>query len=181
MIEAKRPRQPHRDHVGGDELAEPNAGVKPFGREVDQLLARGDLHLDLGIGLAERRDQRLQQDRHHRARRREAQQPRRPLSELARGLACGDELLEGGLCARKESFAGFGQADAARRADEERRADARLKRAHRLADRRRSDPDFRGRSAKTAMLGDAQERLHAVERASPDCEVCFITRRHYRF
>ena len=144
---------------------------KPFGREIDQLLACGDLHLDLGIGLAERRDQRLQQDRHHRARHREAQQSGRPLSEVTRDLACGDQLLEGGLCARQESFAGFGQADAARRAYEERRADARLERAHRLADRRRRHPEFRGRSAKTAVLGNAQERLHAVERALPDCEV----------
>ena len=112
--EAERRRQPHRDHVGGDELAEPDAGVKSFGSEVDQLLACGDLHLDLGIGLAEGCDQRLQQDRHHRARHREAQQSGRPLSEVTRGLACGDEFLEGGLGARKEAFAGFGQADAAR-------------------------------------------------------------------
>ena len=135
------------------------------------LVACGDLQLDLGIGLAEGRDQRLQQDRHHRARHREAQQSGRPLPEVTRDLACGDELLEGGLGARQKSLAGFGQADAARRADEERRADARLKRAYRLADRRRSHPEFRGRSAKIAVLGDAQERLHAVERAFPDCEV----------
>ena len=54
-------RQPHGHHVGGDELAQPNAGIETFGRDVDQLLARGDLHLDLGIGLAERCDQRFQQ------------------------------------------------------------------------------------------------------------------------
>jgi hypothetical protein len=35
------------------------------------------------------------------------QQPGRPLSKLTRDLACGDELLESGLCARKEPFAGF--------------------------------------------------------------------------
>src|SRR5215471_15322528 len=120
------------DHVGGDELAQTDAGVKPVGREVDQFLACGDLHLDLGIGLAEGCDQRLQQDRHHRARHGEAQQPGRPLSEFTRDLACGDELLEGGLCSRKESFAGFGQADTARRADEEHCTDARLKCAYRL-------------------------------------------------
>ena len=72
--------QPDRNHVGGDELAEPDAGIKPSGREVDQFLACGDLHLDLGIGLAEGCDQRLQQDRHHRPRHREAQQSGRPLS-----------------------------------------------------------------------------------------------------
>jgi hypothetical protein len=105
----KRWRQPHRDHVSGDELAQPNAGVKPFGREVDQPLACGNLHLNLGIGLGEGCDQRLQQDRHHRARYREAQQPGWPLSEVTCDLACGDEFLEGGLRARKEPFAGFGQ------------------------------------------------------------------------
>ena len=65
--QAKRRRQPHRDHVGGDELAEPNAGIKALGREVDQLLACCNLNFDLGIGLTEGGDQRLQQDRHHRA------------------------------------------------------------------------------------------------------------------
>jgi len=48
--------------VGGDELAQPDAGVEPFGREVDQLLAYGDLYLDLRIGFAEGCDQRLEQE-----------------------------------------------------------------------------------------------------------------------
>src|SRR6516165_2716442 len=88
-----------------------------------------------------------------------------------RGLAGGDELLEGGLCARNESLAGFGQADAARRTDEERCADPRLECAYRLTNSRRSHPELRGRSAEIAVLGNAQERLHAVECALPDCEV----------
>ena len=33
-----------------------DAGIKPSGREVDQLLAGGDLHFNLGIGLAKRCD-----------------------------------------------------------------------------------------------------------------------------
>ena len=107
--------------------------------------------------MAEGCDQRLQQDRHHRTRHREAQQSGRPLSELTRDRACGDELLEGGLCARKEPFAGFGQSDAARRANEEHCTDARLKCAYRLTNRRWSHPEFRGRAAKTAVLGNAQE------------------------
>src|SRR5712664_3893088 len=163
--------QPDRNHVGGDELAEPDAGVKSSGRDIDQFLTRGDLHLDLGIGLAEGCNQRLQQDRHYCPRHREAQQPGRSLPKIARNRARGDELLEGGLCARKESFAGFGQAETARRADEKCCADARLKCAYRLADRRWCYPELRGRFAKTAVLGDAQERLYAAERALPDCEV----------
>src|SRR5262249_41061249 len=62
---------------------------------------------------------------------------------------------------------GFGQADTARRADEERCTDARLKRTY----RRRRYPEPSGRAAEIAVMGDAQERLHAVERTLPDCEV----------
>jgi hypothetical protein len=82
--EAERLHQPHRDHVGGDELAQPDAGVEPLGRGVDQFLACGDLYLDLRIRPAEGCDQRLEQDRHHRARHGEARQPARrcPSSRL---------------------------------------------------------------------------------------------------
>ncbi len=79
-------------------------------------------------------------------------------------LACGDELLEGGRWRAKKSFAGLGQADAARRAYEECRADAGLECAYGLAHRRRRHPEFRGGPPKTAMLGNARERLDAVER-----------------
>src|SRR5436305_1441252 len=81
-----------------------------------------------------------------------AQQSGRPLPEVTRDLARGDQLLESGLCARVKSLAGFAQTDAARRADEQRRADARLKGAHRLADRRWRHPKLRGRFAKAAVL-----------------------------
>jgi len=109
--QGERLLQSHRDHVGGDELAQPYARVKSVGREVDQLLAGRNLHLDLGTRPAEGCDQRLQQDR--------AQQPGRPLSEFTCGCACGDKLFEGGPCARKKSLSRFGQADTARRAYEE--------------------------------------------------------------
>ena len=166
----QRRRQAHRDHVGVDELAEPDAGVEAFGREIDQLRVCGDLHLDLGIGFTEGCDQRLQQDGHHRARHGKAQQPSRPLSEVTRVLACGHELREGGLRAGEKSFTGFGQPDTAGRAPEEHCADARLEGTDRLADRRRSHRELRGGSAKAAVLGNAQERLYAVERTMPDCE-----------
>ena len=106
----KRRRQPHRDHVGGDELPEPNPGVKSSGRKIDHLVACGDLQFDFGIGLAERRDQRLQQDRHHRARHREAQQPGRPLPEVTRDLACGESSSKAGFAReRKRSPARSGR------------------------------------------------------------------------
>ena len=93
------------------------------------------------------------------------------MPQVTRGLAGGDEFVKGRRGAFEEALAGLGQADAARGADEKRRADARLERPHRLTDGRRRDAEFRRRSAKTAVLGNAQERLDAVERALPDCEV----------
>jgi len=119
------------NHVCRDELAKSDAGVKSFCRDINQVLVRGDLHLDLGIRLAEGCNQRLQQDRHHRGRHCETQQSGRPLSEVTRNRASRNKLLEGGLCPRQKAFAGFSQTDAARRADEQRRADARLERADR--------------------------------------------------
>src|SRR6266567_3348136 len=88
-----------------------------------------------------------------------------------RERARGDELFEGGLCAFEETLTGLGQADTARRAYEERCADARLECTYRLADGRWSNAKFRGRFAKTAVPGNAQECLYAVERAFSDCEV----------
>jgi hypothetical protein len=43
--------------------------------------------------------------------------------------------------------------------------------AYRLADRRWGHPELRRRPAKAAVLGNAQERLHAVDGALPDREV----------
>ncbi len=88
-----------------------------------------------------------------------------------RGLTRGDEFLECGLCTREKPFACFGQSDAAGRAGEERCAEAPLERAHGLAGRRGSDAELTGCFAKTAVPGNAQEGLDAVERALSDCEV----------
>src|SRR6516165_2908651 len=54
--QGERRRQPHRRHVGLDELAQTNACIEPAGRKIDHLVARGDLQLYLGVGLAERGD-----------------------------------------------------------------------------------------------------------------------------
>ena len=47
----------------------------------------------------------------------------------------------------------------------------RLKCPDRLADRRRSNPEFGRSAAKAAVLRNTQERLDAIERALSDCEV----------
>lgn len=167
----ERQRQPHRDHVGGDELAEPDAGIETAGRDVDQFLTGGDLDLDLRIGPAERGQQRLQQHLQHPARDRKTQAPGRPAAEIARGLAGGDKLDEGGPRLRQEPGAGLGQAHAAGRADEKRGAEAGLERPHRLADRGGRHAELGRRAAEAAMLGHAEEGLDPVERSVADREV----------
>ena len=87
------------------------------------------------------------------------------------GLASGHELLKCWLRARNKSFAGLGQADTACCADEERYSDAGLERAYHLTDSRWGHAKFGGGSPKTAVLGNAKERLHAIERTLPNCEV----------
>src|SRR5262249_55315523 len=136
-----------------------------------ELLARSDLQLDLRIGLAEGRDQRLEQNRYCRTRHRDTQQSGWPLPEVTRDGACGHELFESGLGTREESLAGFGQPDTARGAREEGCARPRLEGASRLADRRWRDAELCRRSAKVAVLGNFQKRLDAIERALSHCEV----------
>ena len=173
--ERERRRQPQRHHVRRDELAQPDAGVEPAGRQVDHFVARGDLQFDLGIGLAERSDDRLQDQRHDRPGNGKTQEPGRPTPQVPGGLAGGDEFVKGGRSAFEEALAGLGQADAAGGANEQRRPEPRFQRPHRLTDGRRRDAELPRRAAKTAAPGDAQERLHAVERALPDCEVLLHT------
>src|SRR6185437_3263849 len=73
--------------------------------------------------------------------------------------------------ARQEALACFSETDASRGADEQRRADPRLQRADRLADRRRCHVELGRGLAEIAVLRHGEERLDAVQRALPDCEV----------
>jgi len=73
-------RQPHHDHIGSDELTQSDAGIKPFGGEVDQLLTCSDFQLNLGVGLAEGGDHRFQDQRNDRFGHGEAQKPGGTLS-----------------------------------------------------------------------------------------------------
>jgi len=81
--------QPQRHHIGGEELAHPDAGVEALGGEIDQFLAGGDFHLDFGMGFAERGEQRMQQGHHHAARYRKAQQSGWSLPEIPRRIGSG--------------------------------------------------------------------------------------------
>jgi hypothetical protein len=67
---------------------------KPSAATSAKLRARGDLHLDLGIGLLERRDHRLENQWDKRSGNGEAQEPNGP--QVTRGFAYSD-LLES-LC-----------------------------------------------------------------------------------
>jgi LysR substrate binding domain len=111
----------------------------------------------------------------------ETQEASRPLPEVARGFAGGDELLEGEFRARKESFASFGQTDAARCADEERCADSRLQCAYSLADRR--DGVTASSAAALRKLRCWATLRNASTPSSAPCltvKFCFIAHRYYR-
>jgi hypothetical protein len=82
-----------------------------------------------------------------------------------------DKFLECRHCAREKPLAGPSQADTTRRTDEEHRSEARIECAYRLTDGGRGHSELRGCPPKTAVLGDTQERLHAIEGALPNCEV----------
>ena len=57
--EPERRGQPHGDHVGCNELTHSNTGIEAFRCEVGKLLAGNDLDPDLGVGTAERGDNRF--------------------------------------------------------------------------------------------------------------------------
>jgi len=89
---------------GRDELTETNTGVEAFGGEVYELRARGDLHFDLGIGLVERHDHSLKDQRNNCPGNCEAQEPggRCPKSRAA-SLAATSSSKAGFARERKRS------------------------------------------------------------------------------
>jgi hypothetical protein len=160
----------HDGHIVRDELNLTDTGIKSFGREVDQLLARGDLHIDLGVSLRERGSgsSRIGTTAGG-TERRNSPAGRCPKSRAA------------ALAATSSSKAGF--------ARERNRSPDSVKPTLRVARMKSAEPtcassartawliadgvtpSSAARSAKTAVLGDTQERLDAVERALPRCEV----------
>src|SRR6516165_2882330 len=101
-------REPHRDHVGRNELAHSNTGIEALRREVDKRLAGNDLHLNLGVGAAERGDDRLQHDWYDATGHGEPQKTAWFAGELARRFARRDEFLERRPCASMKAFACLG-------------------------------------------------------------------------
>jgi hypothetical protein len=177
--ERKRRRQSHGNHVRGDDLAQADAGIKSFGAISIKCSFAASSTSTSGYAWTEGCNQRLQHDRHYRGRHREAQQSGWSLPEVTRHRACCDELLERGFCTRQKAFAGFRQANAARRADEQRRAE-------------------RASSARTAWLiadgvtpssAEARRKLrccatlrNASTPSSAPCltvKFCFIAHQHY--
>lgn len=82
--EPKGRRQADRDHVCGDEFAEPDSRIEAVPGQVNEFPARSSLDDDVGIGGAERSQDGLQDQGHRRARHRQAQQAGRLEPEAAR-------------------------------------------------------------------------------------------------
>ena len=164
--EAERLRDPHRDHVGRDELAHPNAGIEAVLRQIDQFFTRDDLHDHFGIGLRERGQDRLQEERHHGPGDGQAKKAGWPIGQPPGRVAGGNDFVERRSRMLEESLARLGQADAARGAGEQRDADPGLESTDRLADRRRRHPQIIGSLAEAAPRRHAQECFDAIQRAA---------------
>jgi hypothetical protein len=93
------------------------------------------------------------------------------LAGISGGFTGRDEFLEGRAGTLQEPLTGLGQADAARRADEQRRAQASFQRAHRLAHGGRRHAEIGSGPAEVTVPGDSQEHLDAIQRTVPDCVV----------
>lgn len=72
--QTQRRREPHGDHVGGDEFAHAYAGVETVRSQVAELRVGDHFDHHFRIRGAERRQYRLKDERNHRARHRQAQQ-----------------------------------------------------------------------------------------------------------
>src|SRR3546814_20640398 len=93
----------------------------------------------------------------------------RSVAEVARRFIGVGEPGIGGRRAFEEHLARLGQPDAARRAHEQRRADARFERLDRLADRGRRDAEVLGRGRQAPPFREAPESLNTVERPLRTC------------
>src|SRR5690348_3452612 len=86
--EWERMGEPHCNHVGRDELAEPDSSVESATCKVDHLFACCDLHLNLWMGLAKGRDYRVKNERHDAPGYRQAQQSHWTLTKVPGGFGC---------------------------------------------------------------------------------------------
>ena len=114
----ERLRQPHRNHVGSDELPHPHTGIETICSKVDKFLAGDDLDLDFRIGAAKRGNYWFQHDRDNASRYCEPEQAGCFNRELTCRFACRHEFFERRPCAGMESLASLGQSDASRGSDE---------------------------------------------------------------
>ncbi len=73
------------------------------------------------------------------------------------------DLLEARRHRLQQSFAGLRGGHAARGAAQQAQAQARLQRAHRVAERGRRHPQLRGRAREAALLCDGHERDQVVD------------------
>ena len=147
-----------RDHVGLEPLAQPDAGVIPFGDDIDEPVLRDDIQHDVGKRAGEPRGVRRDQQFDRRMRRGQADRA----DGLSLGLArithrIGDHV-ERGRQPVEQPPPGHGDRDATRGAVEQAHAELRLELADRVADRRGRHAQPPRRRAKPAAPRDRLEQ-----------------------
>ena len=148
---------PHRDHALAQALAKADPGIKPFLDDVDQPVGRDDLHFEIGVGTYQRPSTGP------------STKGAIELGTLIRTLPKGvsrnwlsavdgrTDVVESRRELRQQHRSGIGQRHAAGRAVQQADADAGLKVADRMADRRRRDATLLARPAEAAVPRDRVE------------------------
>ena len=146
-----------RDHVGGDGLAEPDAGIEARRDHVDQCVIDHDLDADVRIALEKARHDRQQHQLGRLPRGIEAQRAGRLAAKIVEVFQRVVDIPECRADPRKQPLARFRQRDAARGAVDQPQIEPLLDIAQRVAQRRCRDAEFSRRRAKTAVPGDREE------------------------
>ena len=139
------------------ELAEPHAGVEPFGHDVGE--RRLDRQLDVDVGIVR------QQSSHRRPEEgargvlggRDADRSRGLVTKLADRGELGGDLVQRGAERLQEPFAGLGRRNAPRRAHQQADAEPLLQPTDRVAERGLRRAELSRGARKTLLLGDDQE------------------------
>ena len=156
----------HRDHVGGDGLAESDAGVEAGRDHVDQRVVDDDLDADIGKALEETRHDRQQHQLRGLPCRVEAQRAGGLAAEIVQILQRVVDVAECRADAREQPLAGLGQRHAAGGAVDQAQIEPLLDIAQGMAERRGRHAKLDRRGAKAAVAGDRKERRE-VGRVDP--------------
>ena len=164
--------EPHRHHVVGDHLAQPDSGVEALADDIAQAVIGHDVDRHVGKAHRHGRKDGHQRQRQGQPRRIDLEKPARPAFDRANALDPVRDVFQRRFRRGHERLAGLCQGDAARRAGEQWLADPLFHQPHRMADGGRAHAKFGGgqREAAAPRNGDDDGKV-AKEIAIHSCMI----------